>query len=159
MFVPKAEVKDPDVVVAGGLGAPVGLVTRFRRALETTFGDAPAGVTHVAAFVLNYSDTPEFKPFVDWLRQHKSTIMRRLRVPRYIVKTLEQMSTGGCSPILHGRAVRFSDSACLEALTVIAAAILFMVKIYAGRGIWVILDEGVGAGDVYVLFKGDGDGQ
>lgn len=159
MFVPKAEVKDPDVAVAEGLGAPVGLVTRFRRVLETTFGDDPAGVTHVAAYVFNYADTPELKPFVDWLRQHKSAIMRKLRLPRYIVKTLEQMSRGGCSPILHGRAVRFSDSACLEALTVIAAAILFMVKIYASRGIWVILDEGVGAGDVYVLFRGDGNGQ
>jgi hypothetical protein len=155
VFVPRAETQDPDAVVAGGLGVPVGFTRQTRRAIEEAFKDHPVGLSHVAAYILNYSDTPEFAPFVNWVKNHKSMILRSFRLPRYVAKTLGQMSSGGCSLILHERVVRFNGEMCYEMLAAIAAVLLYMIRIYARHGVWAILEEGAGVGDIHVVFKGE----
>jgi hypothetical protein len=158
MFVSKTEAKDPDALVAQDLGVSIGSARQFRRALEEVFGDHAVGLTHVAAFVLNYSDEPEFAPFVNWVRNHKQMIMQRFRLPKYIERALEQMSHDGCSLILHERILKLSDEICFKMLVAIAAVLLYMVKIYARHGIWIVLEEGPGIGDVHVVLRGDNDG-
>jgi len=158
MFVSKTETKDPDALVAQDFGVSIGFVRQFRRALEEVFGDRAVGLVHIAAFVLNYSDKPTFAPFVNWVRNHKQMIMQRLRLPKYIERALEQMSRGGCSLILHGKMVKLSDEMCLKVLAAIAAVLLFMVRVYSRHGIWVVLEEGPGIGDVHVVLRGDNDG-
>jgi hypothetical protein len=157
MFIPRAETTDPDVLIAKDLGVSSGFIKQFRRALEEVFGDHAVGLTHIAAFVLNYSDTPGFKPFIDWVRSRKSMILRSSRLPRYVAKTLEQMSSGGCALTLHGRVVRFSGEMCFKVLAAIAAILLYMVRVYSKHGVWTILEEGAGIGDVHVVFKGEND--
>lgn len=159
MFVSRAETKDPDASVAEDLGVPVSFVKQLKHALESTFKDHVVGLTHVAAFVFNYADMPEFRPFVDWVKQRKPMIIRSFRLPKYIVKALEQMSSGGCSPILHGRVVKFSGQMCFEVLLAITAVLLYVVRVYARHGVWVVLEEGAGVGDVHVVFKGENNVQ
>jgi len=158
MFVSKTEVKDPDALVAQDLGVSIGFVRQFRRALEEVFSDHAVCLTHIAAFVLNYSDTPAFAPFVNWVRNRKQMIMQRLRLPKYIERVLEQMSHDGCSLILHGRIVKLSDEICLKVLAAIAAVLLYMVRVYSRHGVWTILEEGQGIGDIHVVLKGENDG-
>ncbi|MCG2880839.1 MAG: hypothetical protein L7G96_05930 [Vulcanisaeta sp.] len=158
MFVSKTEVENPDALVAQDLGVSIGFVRQVRQALEEVFGDHAVGLTHIAAFVLNYSDMPAFTPFVNWVRNHKQMIMQRSRLPKYIERALEQMSRGGCSLILHGKMVKLSDEMCFKVLVAIAAVLLYMVRIYSRHGIWVVLEEGAGIGDVHVILKGENDG-
>jgi len=158
MFAPKEEMKDTDALVAQDLGVSIGSARQFRRALEEVFGDHAVCLTHIAAFVLNHSDKPEFAPFVNWVRNHKQMIMQRFRLPKYIERVLEQMSRGGCSLILHGKTVKLSDEMCLRMLAAITAVLLYMVRIYSRHGIWVVLEEGAGIGDVHVVLKGENDG-
>ncbi len=158
MFVSKEEMKDPDALVAQDLGVSIGFVRQFRHALEEVFGDHAVGLTHIAAFVHNYSDKPEFAPFVNWVRSRKQMVTQRFRLPKYIERALEQMSRGGCSLILHGKIVKLSDDVCLKMLAAIAAVLLYMVRVYTRHGIWVVLEEGAGIGDVHVVLRGDNDG-
>jgi hypothetical protein len=68
------------------------------------------------------------------------------------------MSRGGCSLILHGRIVKLSGEMCFKVLAAIAAVLLFMVRVYSRHGIWIVLEEGPGIGDVHVVLRGDNDG-
>jgi len=158
VFVPRTETQDPDAAVARDLGVSIGFAKQFRRALEETFDDHAVGLTHVAAFVFNYSDKPEFAPFVNWIRNRRQMIRQRFRLPRYIEKALEQMSRDGCSLILHERIVKLSSDVCFKTLAAIAAVLLYMVRVYSRHGVWVVLEEGPGIGDVHVVFKGENDG-
>ena len=158
MFVSKTETEDPDTLVARDLGVSVGFTKQFRRALEEVFGDHAVGLTHVAAFVFNYSDEPVFAQFVNWVRNRKQMIMQRLRLPKYIERALEQMSRGGCSLILHERIVKISSDVCFKTLAAIAAVLLYMVRVYSRHSIWIVLEEGPGIGDVHVVLKGENDG-
>jgi len=155
MFVPKTEAKDPDALVAEGLGVPASFAKQSRHAIEEVFKDRPVGLVHVTAFIFNNADLPQFKPFIDWIKQRKSVIARGFRLPKYIMKTLEQMSEGGCKPIWYGRVLRLDGEMCYEMLAAIAAVLLYMVRIYARHGVWAILEEGAGVGDIHVVFKGE----
>jgi len=158
MFIPRTETKDPDAVVAKDLGVSVGSARQFRHELEKVLGDHAVGLTHIAAFVLNHSDEPEFAPFVNWVRNHKQMIMQRFRLPKYIERALEQMSRDGCSLILHERIVKISGDVCFKTLATIAAVLLYMVRVYSRHGVWTILEEGPGIGDIHVVLKGENDG-
>jgi hypothetical protein len=75
------------------------------------------------------------------------------------MKTLEQMSEGGCKPTWYGRVLRLDGKVCYEMLAAIAAVLLFMARVYSRHGVWTILEEGSGVGDVHVVFRGDENAQ
>jgi hypothetical protein len=46
---------------------------------------------------------------------------------------------------------------CFKTLAAITAILLYMVRVYSRHGIWTVLEEGAGIGDVHVVLKGEND--
>ncbi len=149
----KPDANDAEAAVSRALNIPIGVVRRLVNALRDKYGDYPTSLTHLAAFVLNHGDTKEFRPFVEWLSRNKARL-GALRLPRYISKALEAMASNGCVLLWDGAVIRMSREACTELLTVIAAVLLRIAREYTDRGLWSIIDEGVDAGDVYLVLGG-----
>jgi hypothetical protein len=156
-FLNKLNANTADAVVSRELGIAVGVVRRLASALQDAFEGHATTLTHLTAYVLNHGDEPEYAPFIEWVGKNKHRI-KALRLPRYIAKSLERLGNGGCSLLWNGTATRLGTEACVEYLVLIATVLYHIAHVYASHGLWLIIDEGVNAGDVYITFMGGGDG-
>jgi hypothetical protein len=153
----KTNANAADAVVSRELGIAVGIVRRLTNALQDAFKDHATALTHLTAYLLNHGDEPEYAPFIEWVGRNKHRV-KALRLQRYVARSLERLGNGGCSLLWNGTATRLGTEACIEYLTLIATALYHIARVYASYGAWLIIDEGVDAGDVYIAFMGGGDG-
>jgi hypothetical protein len=156
-YLNKPNANTADAAVSRELGIAVGIVRRLTNALQDAFEDHAAALTHLTAYVLNHGDEPGYAPFIEWVGRNKHRV-KALRLPRYVAKSLEQLGNGGCSLLWNGTATRLGTEACIEYLTLIATALYHIAHVYASHNAWLIIDEGVDAGDVYITLMGGGDG-
>jgi hypothetical protein len=156
-FLYKLDANAADAVVSRELGIAVGVVRRLANALQDAFEDHATALTHLTAYVLNHGDEPGYAPFIEWVGRNKHRV-KALRLPRYVAKGLEQLGNGGCSLLWNGTTTRLGTESCVEYLVLIATALYHIAHVYASHNAWLIIDEGVDAGDVYITFMGGGDG-